>query len=148
MPGPPPTHPARRRRRNVKALLALPAEGYRGRIPRWPMAEQSDAEARLWRELWRTPQAAAWISLSVGREVAQYVRWKIRAEENSVGGAKAALNASKEARLLADRLGLTPLALKRLEWEITGDEVAEKREESAQPSPARRLRAVDPALGA
>lgn len=69
------------------------------------------AEGGLWSELWSTPQAIAWDRLRWNREVAQYVRWKVLAEDGD-------LDASKEARQLADRLGLTPLSLLRLQWEI------------------------------
>lgn len=80
------------------------------------------AEGSLWAELWSTPQAVAWERLRWTREVAQYVRWKVKAE----GGD---LNASKEARMLADRLGLTPLALQNLHW-VIGDVPAPAAAES------------------
>lgn len=72
---------------------------------------QRDRELALWRELWATPQAVQWERLRWTREVAAYARWKVLAESGD-------LNAAKEARQLADRLGLTPLALLRLRWEI------------------------------
>lgn len=97
-------------------------------------------EAELWRDLWATPQAVAWERLGWTREVAQYVRWKVKAELGD-------LDSSKEARQLGDRLGLTPLALLRLRWEIAPDEVAEQRQErstQARKKTARqRLRVVD-----
>ncbi|HEV2778556.1 MAG TPA: hypothetical protein VGX25_04075 [Actinophytocola sp.] len=104
----------------------------------------AEQEAALWRELWATPQAVAWERLRWTREVAQYVRWKVRAEQGD-------LDAAKEARQLADRLGLNPLALLRLRWEITTDEVGERRHDQAQTkssagsAAARRrgLKAVD-----
>jgi len=71
----------------------------------------AELELELWRELWSTPQAVQWDRLGWRREVAQYVRWKVAAELGD-------LNASKEARQLSDRLGLTPLAMLRLRWEI------------------------------
>ncbi|MGN7137244.1 hypothetical protein [Streptomyces pseudogriseolus] len=100
---------------------------------------QQRTEAELWRELWKTPQAVMWGRLSWTREVAQYVRWKSRAEAGD-------LDAAKEARQLADRLGLTPLSLLRLRWEIATDEVAETRRARATEAKAttrRRLRVVD-----
>lgn len=98
---------------------------------------QRKAEASLWRELWHTPQAVAWERLCWTREVAQYTRWKVLAENGE-------LDAAKEARQLADRLGLTPLAMLRLRWEIAPDEVAEQRA-ARQPAQRRpRLKAVDP----
>ncbi|MFJ8603401.1 hypothetical protein ACIREM_32785 [Streptomyces shenzhenensis] len=99
---------------------------------------QQAVEAELWADLWRLPQAVAWERLGWVREVAQYVRWKVQAEMGD-------LDASKESRMLADRLGLNPLAMLRLRWEVSGDEVAAQR--SARParkgSDVRsRLRAV------
>ncbi|MGW1134569.1 hypothetical protein [Streptomyces griseoluteus] len=97
-------------------------------------------EAELWRDLWSTPQAVAWELLGWTREVAQYVRWKVKAELGD-------LDSSKEARQLGDRLGLTPLAMLRLRWEVAPDEVAEQRQErttAARKKTARqRLRVVD-----
>jgi hypothetical protein len=99
---------------------------------------QQGVEAELWGDLWHLPQAVMWERLGWVREVAQYVRWKVQAEMGD-------LDASKEARMLADRLGLNPLSMLRLRWEVSGDEVAAQR--SARParkgSDVRsRLRAV------
>lgn len=107
-----------------------------------------EQEKVLWKELWATPQAVAWERLRWTRDVAQYVRWKIRAELGD-------LEASKESRLLSDRLGLNPLAMLRLRWEVSGDELGEQRTERSSTqarsssSSARRkgLRAVDGATG-
>jgi hypothetical protein len=97
-------------------------------------------EAELWRDLWATPQAVAWERMGWTREVAQYVRWKVKAELGD-------LDSSKESRQLADRLGLTPLAMLRLRWEIDADEVAEQRQErttqAAKKTARQRLRVVD-----
>lgn len=99
---------------------------------------QRRVEGELWAELWATPQAVAWERLGWTREVAQYVRWKAKAEQGD-------LDASKEARQLADRLGLSPLAMLRLRWEIADDEVAERRERKSAPAAARRrLKVIDP----
>lgn len=84
--------------------------------------QQSELEQRVWADLWKTPQSVAWEQLRWTREVAQYVRWKVKAELGS-------LDASKEARQLADRLGLSPLAMLRLRWAVAEDEVAKRRDE-------------------
>ncbi|MFJ4418278.1 hypothetical protein [Streptomyces sp. NPDC088925] len=100
---------------------------------------QAAVEAELWVELWALPQAVAWERLGWTREVAQYVRWKVKAELGD-------LDASKEARQLADRLGLSPLAMLRLRWEITADEVGEQRQARttrAKKSARDRLKVVD-----
>lgn len=101
------------------------------------LRQAAEMERELWRELWRTPQAVQWQRLRWTREVAQYVRWKVAAELGD-------LDASKEARQLADRLGLTPLAMLRLRWEVVADEVAQRREVRAAPAAKRRLKVVDP----
>lgn len=132
MPGPPPKHPSERRRRNATPpLRQLPAEGRKGRVPKWPLPPAlldstiyglvpniEEGELELWGVVWHTPQAVAWEQLGYIREVAQYVRWKVRAELGD-------MDAAKEARMLADRLGLTPMSMLRLRWEIVGDGAAE-----------------------
>jgi hypothetical protein len=98
---------------------------------------QARQEAELWVELWATPQAVAWERMAWTREVAQYVRWKIAAEQGN-------LDASKEARQLADRLGLTPLALLRLRWEIVADEVDDARRARPARKPSGKRPPDDP----
>lgn len=111
---------------------------------RQQIENQDAVEKLLWREVWTTPQAVMWERLRWTREVAQYVRWKVLAEFGD-------MDASKEARQLADRLGLNPLAMLRLRWAVAADEVAEKRQaktaraKAATGARARRgpLRAVE-----
>ena len=87
----------------------------------------AEEELRLWSTLWALPQAVAWERLGYLNEVAQYVRWKVRAELGE-------LQASKESRYLGDRLGLTPASMLHLRWEIAVDELADRR---GDPPPAR-----------
>lgn len=70
-------------------------------------------EAKLWRELWQTPQATQWERLKWTREVALYVRWQVLAELGDHA-------AAKEARQHSNNLGLNPSALLRLRWRIAG----------------------------
>jgi hypothetical protein len=194
MPGPPANPNAIRRNARV-GLINLPAGGFTGRIPKWPLPENPRLAARiglltdeievleekdldeglsrtektklsrtrerlaiaeaertaiienekdLWRKLWRTPQAAQWARNKWDREVAQYVRHKAAAEIGS-------LEDSKEARMRADALGLTPKGMRTLLWVVPADEVTEKREQRGQaatgtdgkPAARRRLKAVD-----
>lgn len=139
MPGPPPKHPSQRRRRNApeKTTTKLPAGGRKGRVPAWPLTKASAAERHIWSDVWKTPQAAVWERLGWTRTVARYVRILARAEEPSAGR-----DAMSEARQLEQQLGLTPMAMKHLVWEIAVDEVAETRE--ARKASVRRLKAVDP----
>lgn len=138
--GPPPKKPEQRRRRNATVpMVQLPAEGRKGRTPKWPLAvDASGDEMALWRELWRTPMAVAWQRFGYHREVAQYARLEVAAEHGD-------LDAAKEARQRGDRLGMTPLSLLRLRWEVVADEVSEQRGSKAPAKERPRLRAVDPA---
>lgn len=150
--GPPPKDPSQRRRRNASvAMTQLPAEGRHGPPPVFPLPPPRNPvtgrpvprlaarESILWDEVWATPQAVAWERFRWAHEVALYVRFRTLAEE---GDPKAA----SEARQWSDRLGLSPLALLRLRWEIVEDEVDEQRQgnEKDKAAPVRRLRAVDP----
>lgn len=164
------TNPVRR----TAAAIQLPSGGYKGPIPKWPLADDIAEKARLkvrederddlanqlesaaegreanqlrfrydrmveqiailqatiegtrdreheiWNEVWRTPQAEAWSRLLWTREVAIYCRLSVKGELGS-------LDAGKEARMLADRLGLTPKAMQDLRWVIVSDEMADKR---------------------
>lgn len=94
--------------------------------------QAADTEKALWAELWATPQAILWEEAHAVREVAQYVRWKIRAEQGD-------LKAAVEARQLSDRLGLNPLALLRLRVELERADEAEDQ--------GRRRRQTPPASG-
>lgn len=90
-----------------------------------------EQELALWRTLWALPQAVAWQRLGYLNEVAQYVRWKVRAELGE-------LQASRESRMIGDRLGLTPASMLHLRWEIVADELAEKRDEPPTTTARRR----------
>lgn len=102
------------------------------------LREQRKLESSLWADLWQLPQAVQWQRLGWTRDVAQYVRHKVMAELGDLDGAR-------EARQWSDRLGLSPMAMLRLRWEVTADEVGQRRESRATtPKSARsRLRVVD-----
>lgn len=149
MPGPAPK-PIDQRARGARGSrqLVLPASGPESDAPPFPLLpvradELSDfingRELEVWRDLWSMPQAHAWLQLGWTHNVALYVRLLVQAE---LGDAKA----PAEVRQWADRLGLTPMAMKRLEWVVDGDQVAEKRDERTEIQSARAqyqgLRAV------
>lgn len=142
MPGPPPKDASARRRRNAApSTTKLPAAGRKGQAPKWPLARSaSPAERRLWNELWSTPQSVAWERLGWTRIVARYTRLTIPVEDGTASTAEAA-----EVRQLEDRIGLTPMSMKRLQWEIAFDEIAEARAERARTTEVRRLVAIDTA---
>lgn len=98
---------------------------------------QGDLEATLWTDLWGTPQAVVWISLGWTRDVAQYVRHKVRAELGS-------LNDAKEARQWSDRLGLNPAAMLRNRWRVGTLAPAKPKTAAAPRSSARsRMTVID-----
>lgn len=137
--GPPPDPNSGRSDRRGFKLSALPAEGYQGNVPGWPLGIQSAREVEVWEEAWTSPQACAWsIQSWRWRTVAMWVRWSVRMEDPE---APAALG--NVVVRLADQIGLTPAGLKENGWAIAADEVAVKREETAPAAaPVRRLRAV------
>ena len=121
------------------SLTALPAEGYKGRVPRWPLPVHEDEElaARerlVWRQAWRTPQACAWSMPSEAwrlRTVALWVRMSVRCEAPDAGATLFA-----QLHRLADQIGMTTAGLAEMGWMVARDEVAEQRE--AGSSPAQR----------
>jgi hypothetical protein len=133
---------AQRRRGLANGVITrLPAEGRKGDPPPWPLSG-AGCDLEIWAELWSTPQAAAWETLGPGmvRVVARYV---VLLAEAEVGEPKVAA----EVRQVEDRLGLSPLAMLRLRWEVAPDEVAEQRDQrttaKAQADVRSRLRIVD-----
>jgi hypothetical protein len=127
-------------------MTRLPSEGRKGEAPEWPLSSSAAYDPDLWAELWSTPQAVAWERLGAGtiRVVARYV---VLLAEADVGEPKAAM----EVRQIEDRLGLSPLAMLRLRWEIAPDEVAEQRDQhtaaKAQTDVRARLRIAASASG-
>jgi len=132
------------------SLTALPAEGYKGRVPAWPLPKSPNKataarELKVWTEAWRTPQACAWSMPSERwriRTVALWVRLTVRCEDLE---APASLLA--QLHRFADQIGMTTAGLAEMGWKVAVDEVASKRTAAkaapAQPKRERRLRAVD-----
>ena len=102
--------------------------------------QATDMETALWADLWATPQAVIWEESHAFREVAQYVRWKVRAEQGD-------LKAAAEARQLSDRLGLNPLALMRLRVEVEHADEVKQRGEQRRASKPRQPESDDPRKG-
>lgn len=166
--GPPPDPAALRRdRKDDASWVTLPAEGFQGDVPEFPLprAVQFDtyfedgkkvtepdqaetlavweAEQELWGELWRKPQAAMWAQLGMTYEVAAYVRAfleSVRADA-SAGLKTAVLRMSAE-------IGLSLPGMHSMRWKFSEDEVAERRDAGVKSSPRRssardRLRVID-----
>ena len=128
-----------RSERRGLSFTALPAGGFGGAFPVFPLPGALGREVEVWAELWRTPQAAAW-NVQAWRwgQVADLVRLQVRAEDLD-----APVGVYAQVRAARADLGLTPAGLKENGWAIADDEVAEKREQAAQGlTPPRRLRAV------
>ena len=144
--GPPPNPTSRRQTGNqANTWTDLPAAGYTGPVPEWPFAGSKERELEVWERIWRTPQAAAWVTLGWTFDIALYVRWQVAASEAEDSTLTEALKAGNEARQWSDRLGLNPTAMLKNRWRIRADEVAEKRTEktSAKTTARRRLKVAD-----
>lgn len=134
--GPAP-NPSSRRQSGTQAhtWLDLPAEGYQGEIPEWPLGAATDTELAMWTRYWRKPQAAAWARIALVDEVALYVRVFLV-------GATGDVKAMTEARQCGERLGLNPTAMLKNRWRVVADQVGEQRE-TKKPPQRRRLVVAD-----
>ena len=121
MPGPPRSRNPRRGNKQPE-WRTLPRAGRDGRPPDFPLPGFTDELLGVWAEFWSSPQADAWESLGWTRVVARYAKLLVVAE-----GDDAPVTLLGEVRQLEDRLGLTPMAMKRLAWEI--DDCQEADEE-------------------
>lgn len=152
--GPPPDPDALRRDRpaDKDGWVTLPAEGYAGPVPGWPLtgqivglrigpqiaAEVMTQERKLWAYLWTTPQAAWWAANSMEYTVAQYCRYAAIAETGH------SLSAA-EARQREDRLGLNPASMLRNRWRVAPTKVEDNDKQasnSGQASSKNRLSVV------
>jgi len=139
------------------SFTVLPAHGFDGEPPAWPLpprivwetvmeggekfreanqretAEVAEREAELWSWAWRTPQAWAWAQPSESwrlHTIAMWVRTYVLCESSEATAAdKGSLHR------FADQIGLTPAGLKENGWAIAKDEVAAKAAERAEPRP-------------
>ena len=106
-------------------LTALPAEGYQGATPDYPLPLASIREIEVWDEVWQTPQAAAWsVQKWRWRTVALWVRWSVRMEAED-----ASASLGNVVIRYADQIGLTPAGLKENGWKIAEDDLATRRQE-------------------
>lgn len=159
--GPAPDEKSERSERRGFKLTELPAGGYDGPIPDWPLPRHvdvlpedasqrtfdlaqdvDDREAELWSWAWRTPQACAWSLPSEawrGQTVARWVRQAVLCESP---GAKAADHG--QLHRYADQIGLTTAGLREMGWKVAVDEVGAKRAtpKAAPVKRERRLRAA------
>lgn len=137
------------------SLTALPAEGYAGPVPDYPLpprfqlddedgvgAAINERELALWRWLWTTPQACAWSMPSERwrlHTIAMYVRTFVICE-----GSEATAADKGSLHRFADQIGMTTAGLAEMGWKIAVDETATKRaEKSASSAPAPRKSSRD-----
>lgn len=122
MPGPAanPLKPhSRRHRGNTRTtgLIELPAEGCELPVPALPKSrEWTPEEKKLWRNLWKSPQATQWDDSFIAA-VAAYI-----VHATSVYGGTAAAWQAQEMRHLGHQLGLTPSGMLALGWVVVTDE--------------------------
>lgn len=127
-------------------LTALPAAGYDGEIPEWPIIpEASEVEAQYWERAWRTPQACIWARQEwawLTADVARWVRLSVRCDDPDASAALLGRMPSIE-----DKVGMTTAGLARMGAKIAADELGDKRTEKTvtgpAEKPARRLRSAD-----
>jgi hypothetical protein len=128
------------------ALTYLPAGGRTGKAPTWPLPDPTSRELEHWRRLWRTPMAVMWERVAYPEAIAHYVRLSRRAEDRPTG------TLLGELRQTEDRWGLNPVALMRLRWVITDDDLTEAddpavlsiRDRLVNPRPPQRFMKEDP----
>lgn len=139
-------------------VTSLPAGGHTGRAPAFPLpkisrgSQQSVTDAfrkrelEIWRQVWKTPQAAAW-SIDPWRwpTVAEFCRLKTAVELDPDS------NAALYSRLREYRneIGLGPDGLRMNGWAISRDQVTPRAQKKAaakkateKAPPQRRLRSV------
>lgn len=112
----------RRDRKDDAAWVTLPAEGFQGEVPDFPLADALTSEVELWLTLWRKPQAAMWSKLGLEFEVAAYVRAFLESvEAEATSGLKTAV-----LRMAAE-IGLSLPGMHSLRWKFSEDELGAKR---------------------
>jgi len=112
----------RRDRSDDKGWTSLPAGGYEGDAPDFPLSDPLTVEIELWLKLWAKPQAAMWAKLGLEYEVAAYVRAFLESTlaEASAGLKTAVLRMSAE-------IGLSLPGMNQLRWKLTQDELGARR---------------------
>lgn len=137
--GPPPEAGSNRSEARGLSFNELPATGYVGPVPEFPLPDATQREHEVWAELWQTPQAAAWaVEEWRWHTVAMYARILVRAEDPD-----APVGVLQGVHRFADQVGMTPAGLKENGWAVRQPDIVPASGESA-PSEVRgrRLRAA------
>ena len=134
-----PKHPSQRRRRNKgpngggqeESTTKLPESGLTREAP--PLPGRSKAHPRAkewWATIWASPMAAVWVDADVPA-LARCAHLISRVwREGDVPS-----HVLSEIRHIEDRFGLSPLARRRLQWEI-GRALGERANEADENAPA------------
>jgi hypothetical protein len=115
--GPAPDPQALRRERDGVDWITLPADGRKGRAPKWPLSKQTAREKSLWAPEWKRPQAVMWERNGQEIEVALYVRSLAEAERD-----EATVAARTLVRQFHESLGISLPGLARNRWIIQGSD--------------------------
>lgn len=137
------------------SLTALPAEGFDGEPPAWPLMKRNvyyteyvdkkperhldddateavaEREAGLWAWAWTTPQACAWSMPSERwrlHTIAMWVRTMVICESSEATAAD-----KNSLHRFADQIGMTTAGLAEMGWKVAVDETAGKRAEKSAP---------------
>lgn len=145
------------------SLTALPAEGYSGPVPDYPLPKRMiwhewfegsgkirekhrevddgatesvhEQELELWRWLWTTPQACAWSMPSEAWRLFTIAMY-VRTFVVCMGDEATAADKNSLHRF-ADQIGMTTAGLAEMGWKVAVDQTAEKREQKQSTTPKR-----------
>lgn len=97
--------------------IDLPAGGFAGEVPEFPLLDAGSSELALWAELWQKPQAHAWSALGLKFQVAAYVRAFLESvQADASAGLKTAV------LRMENELGISIAGMKQNLWRV-GDSV-------------------------
>jgi hypothetical protein len=111
----------------------LPADGYAGPVPEWPLTEATPREEDIWADLWAKPQAVMWAELGQALEVALFCRTLAEAERPD-----ARADIKKMVRGYLDSLGLSVAGMLRNRWKIAPAVETEADLVPLESAPSRR----------
>jgi hypothetical protein len=133
MPGPIPKPESQRRRRNRPQTRRLTADRSTTGVP--PLdADVLPSTREWWKKVWASPMAQEWLAA----DSPALVRLALMLDKVERGGSSSRLLA--EIRALEDRFGLSPLARRRLQWEL--DEADAETKAASRDEEERWLRVV------
>lgn len=108
-----PNPPGQRRRRNKDAPKWKKAAGGKGKIPPMPGGTKATSAARsYWRSLWTSPVAGMYL------EIDKFPLARAATLHSKVLTNEATATEQAELRQLEMALGVTPLARRKLQWEV------------------------------